>query len=408
MPGALEGVRVLEFASMVAGPVAAMMLADQGADVIKVEPPRGDLMRHFAFGRNGLSASFLSCNRNKRSIAIDLKAPEGLKVVHKLIATADVLIHNFRPGAADRIGLGERAVREIRPNIVYVSITGFGESGPYAQQRAYDPVIQALSGLAEIQRDRDTGRPRMIRTIIADYTTALTAAQAITAALFARQRSGVGQHVRIAMLDAMISYLWPEAMPSLTFVGEERDPSDGELGPDLIFATQDRYITAGALSDDEWAGMCRALKREDLIDDPHFKTARDRAINALERREITAAELEKWTANEILPRLLANDVPSAPVVSRFELLRDPQVQENGVFEEYEYPPFGRIRQPRPAALFDRTPSAIRKLAPLLGADNAAVLGELGYSADDVARLQANGVVQAETPRNEPPAGKRSA
>ncbi len=230
-------------------------------------------------------------------------------------------MHNFRPGAAERIGLGEDAVRAIRADIIYVSISGFGESGPYANQRAYDPVIQALSGLAEIQRDRDTGRPRMVRTIIADYTTALTAAQAITAALFARQKGGIGQHVRIAMLDAMISYLWPEAMPSLTFVGEERDPSDGELGPDLIYAAQDRYITAGALSDDEWAGMCRALNREDLIDDARFKTARDRAINAVERREITAAELEKWTANDILPRLLANDVPSAPVVSRFELLQ---------------------------------------------------------------------------------------
>jgi crotonobetainyl-CoA:carnitine CoA-transferase CaiB-like acyl-CoA transferase len=129
------------------------------------------------------------------------------------------------------------------------------------------------------------------------------------------------------MLDSMISYLWPEAIPSLTFVGEEQDPSDDELGPDLIFATQDRYITAGALSDEEWAGMCRPLKREDLIDDPRFKTVRDRAINAVERREITTAELEKWTAQEILARLLANDVPSAPVVSRFELLSDPQVRE---------------------------------------------------------------------------------
>src|SRR5208282_71635 len=217
------------------GPVAAMMLADQGADVIKVEPPAGDLMRRFAFGRNGMSASFLSCNRNKRSLAIDLKTPEGLQVVCKLIATADVLMHNFRPGAAERIGLGEDAVRALRSDIIYVSISGFGESGPYSKQRAYDPVIQALSGLAEIQRDRDTGRPRMVRTIIADYTTALTAARAITAALFARERSGQGQHVRIAMLDAMISYLWPEAMASLTFVGDEIDPSEGELGPDLVF-----------------------------------------------------------------------------------------------------------------------------------------------------------------------------
>lgn len=392
MSGALQGVRVLDLTTMVAGPVAAMMLGDQGADVIKVESPTGDLMRRFAFGRNGMSASFLSCNRNKRSLAVDIKSAEGLEIARKLVVSADVLMHNFRPGAAERLGLGEDVVRITRPDIIYASISGFGENGPYAHQRAYDPIIQALSGLAEIQRDRDTARPRMIRTIIADYTTALTAAQAITAALFARQRSGVGQHVRIAMLDSMISYLWPEAMPSLTFVGEEQDPSEDEVGPDLIFATQDRYITAGALSDDEWAGMCRALNREDLINDPRFKTARDRAINAVERREMITAELEKWTAEKILARLLANDVPSAPVLSRFELLTDLQVKESHILEEHESKEFGKIRQPRPAALFDVTPSNIRKLAPMLGADNELILSELGYCAKDIERLKANGIL----------------
>jgi crotonobetainyl-CoA:carnitine CoA-transferase CaiB-like acyl-CoA transferase len=392
MSGPLEGVRVLDFTSMVAGPVATMMLADQGAEVIKIEPPRGDLMRHLSQGRNGMSAFFLCCNRNKRSLAIDLKTAEGLEIVKKLIATADVLVHNFRPGTAERVGLGEEAVRGIRRDIVYVSINGFGESGPYAGQRAYDPVIQALCGLADVQRDRDTGRPRMVRTIIADNTTALTAAQAITAALFARERSGQGQHVRLAMLDAMISYLWPEAMTSLTFVGDETDPSDGELGPDLVFAAQDRYLTAAALSDDEWAGMCRALNRQDLIDDPRFKTARDRSQHGVERREIVAAELEKWTASEILPRLLSNDVPSAPVLSRFELLQDQQVRENHLLEEFHSNAFGKVRMPRPAARFDRTPAGVRTMAPLLGADNAAILNALGYSGDDIARLEQSRVL----------------
>jgi len=392
MPGALEGVRVLDLTTMVAGPVATMMLADQGADVIKVESPHGDLMRHFSRGRNGMNAGFLCCNRNKRSLAVDLKSAVGLEVIKKLIATAQVFVHNFRPGIAERMGLGEEVVRAIRRDIIYVSITGYGTNGPYANQRAYDPVIQAMSGLADVQRDRDTGRPRMVRTIIADYTTALTAAQAITAALFARERSGEGQHVRIAMLDAMISYLWPEAMPSLTFVGDETDPSDGEVGPDLVFATQDRYITAAALSDDEWAGMCRSLNRLDLINDPRFKTARDRSINAVERRTITSSELEKWRADEILPRLLANDVPSAPVVSRFELLQDQQVRENHILEEFESSAFGIVRMPRAAARFDRTPATVRTLAPILGADNAAILAELGYDADHIARLENSRVV----------------
>jgi crotonobetainyl-CoA:carnitine CoA-transferase CaiB-like acyl-CoA transferase len=396
MPGALDGVRILDLATMVAGPVATMMLADQGADVIKVESPQGDLMRHFSRGRNGMNAAFLSCNRNKRSLAVDLKSADGLEIIKKLIATAQVLVHNFRPGIAERIGLGEETVRAIRRDIVYVSITGYGESGPYAKQRAYDPVIQAMSGLADIQRDRDTGRPRMVRTIIADYTTALTAAQAITAALFARERTGEGQHVRLSMLDSMISYLWPEAMPNLTFVGAETDPSDGEVGPDLVFATQDRYITAAALSDDEWAGMCRALNREELIDDPRFKTARDRSINAVERRTITSTELEKWRADEILPRLLANDVPSAPVVSRFELLQDVQVRENHILEEFESEEFGRVRMPRAAAQFDRTPAAVRALAPKLGADNAAILAELGYQASDITRLESDRIIRSQS------------
>src|ERR1700688_1679004 len=395
MAGAMDGVRILDLTTMVAGPVATMMLADQGADVIKVESPRGDLMRHFSRGRNGMNASFLSCNRNKRSLAIDLKSDDGLEILKRLIPTAQVFVHNFRPGIAERMGLGEEVVRAVRRDIVYVSITGYGTSGPYANQRAYDPVIQAMSGLADIQRERDTGRPRMVRTIIADYTTALTAAQAITAALFARERTGQGQHVRLSMLDTMISYLWPEAMPSMTFVGNETDPSDGEMGPDLVFTTQDRYITAAALSDDEWAGICRALKREDLIDDPRFKTARDRAVNAVERRTITSSELEKWRASEILPRLLANDVPSAPILSRFELLQEEQVRENQILEVFESEKLGKLRMPRPAARFDRTPAEIRAMAPFLGADNAALLEELGYDADDIARFENAKIVRSQ-------------
>ncbi len=392
MAGALDGIRILDLTTMVAGPVATMMLADQGADVIKVESPRGDLMRHFSRGRNGMNASFLSCNRNKRSLAVDLKSDGGPQILKRLIATAQAFVHNFRPGIAERIGLGEETVRAVRRDIVYVSITGYGTKGPYANQRAYDPVIQAMSGLADIQRDRDTGRPRMVRTIIADYTTALTAAQAITAALFARERTGEGQHVQLSMLDSMISYLWPEAMPNLTFVGSETDPSDGEVGPDLVFATQDRYITAAALSDDEWAGICRALNREELIDDPRFKTARDRSINAVERRTITSTELEKWRADEILPRLLANDVPCAPVRSRFELLQDDQVRENDILQEFESKEFGKVRMPRMAAQFDRTPATVHALAPLLGADNATILAELGYEANDITRFESSRVL----------------
>lgn len=386
MAGPLDGIRVIDMTTMVSGPVATMMLADQGADVIKIEPPRGDIMRHAGTQHRGMSASFLSCNRSKRSLCVDLKTEPGLDIVRKLVVTADVLVQNFRPGAIERMGLGEDVVRALLPEIIFVSISGFGEDGPYAHQRVYDGVIQALSGLAEIQADRDTGRPRMVRTIVPDKTTALTAAQAITAALFARERTGEGQHVRLAMLDTMISFLWPEASSSLSFVGHERDPGRTQQASDLVFATRDGYITAGAVSDAEWSGLCRAFRRHDLIDDPRFATAAGRVEYVVERRDIMNTEIAKWQSAEILARLDREGVPSAPILSRTEVIDDAQVRHNDIIEEYNDPALGRIRQPRPAARFEATPSTIRSMAPRLGADNDAILSELGYGRDEIDRL----------------------
>ena len=397
MAGPLENVRVLDLTTMVAGPVATMMLADQGAEVIKIESPRGDLMRNFGSINNGMAATFLSCNRNKRGLALDIKTPEGIAILKKLVATADVFVQNFRPGAIARMGLGEDVVRAIRPDVIYVSISGFGENGPYAHQRVYDPVIQALCGLADIQTDYATGQPRMVRTIVPDKTTAVTAAQAITAALFARERTGVGQHIRIAMLDTMIAYLWPEGISSLSFVGKELDPARGQMGLDLIFRTEDGYITAGALSDAEWSGMCAALDRADLLEDERFRTAASRAVHGAERREIVSAEIRKWPTREILDRLDREEVPCAPVLTRWQLLEDEQVKANEVIEIHKDTTFGEVRQPRPAARFDRTPAEIRALAPYLGGDNAAILEEIGYSETEIARLGESGVLAGREP-----------
>jgi crotonobetainyl-CoA:carnitine CoA-transferase CaiB-like acyl-CoA transferase len=397
MPGPLHGVRVLDLTAMISGPMATMILADQGADVIKIEPPAGDLMRHYGVMRRGMSSSFLSNNHGKRSLTVDIKSPAGLEIVLKLAATADVLVQNFRPGAIERMGLGEDTVRAAKPDIIYVSISGFGERGPYAGQRVYDPVIQALCGLAEIQSDRETGQPRMVRTVIPDKTTAVTAAQAITAALFARERTGQGQHVRLAMLDTMVAYLWPEASSSLSFVGNEADPARGQMGLDLVFKTQDRHITAGAVSDAEWQGMCRALERPDLIADERFSSVAARSKNVVERRAIMSAELAKWPSVEILRRLRSENVPCAPVLSRVEVLDDEQVVINGIIEVHDDAVLGPVRQPRPAARFSITPAAVRRLAPYLGADNREIMTELGYSANDVDRLAAAGVLYAKPP-----------
>ena len=309
-----------------------------------------------------------------------------------------MLVQNFRPGAIERMGLGEDVVRAIKPDIVYVSISGVGESGPYAKQRIYDPMIQALSGMAEIQADKDTGRPRMVRTVICDQTTALTAAQAITAALFERLRSGRGQHVRLSMLDTMVSFLWGEGMAPLTFVGQEADPASGQLGGDLIYRTKDRYITAGAVTDMEWQGMCRALHRLDLLEDPRFKTPDGRFTNVDVRREITADEIAKWETDEILERLRANDVPCAPVLDRRKLGEDPQITHNDIIGIYEDPTLGQVRQARPAARFDQTPAEPALMAPFLGADNETLLDELGYSVKEVSRLKADGVLGAHPPK----------
>lgn len=378
--GPLAGVRVVDLTAMISGPVATMMLADQGADVIKVEPPGGDLVRHMGATRGGLSATFLSANRSKRSVVLDLKTPLGLEALARLVATADVFVQNFRPGAAERMGIGEAALRAVREDLIYVSISGFGETGPYAHKRVYDPVIQALSGLAAIQADRDSGRPRMVRTIVPDKVTALTAAQAITAALFARERHGGGQHLKLAMLDATVAFLWPEGMTGHTFVGAEVAAARAQLAQDLIFATADGYITAGAVSDAEWAGMCRALERPEWEQDVRFRTAQDRVENVAERLRLTAEVLATRPSGYWLEHLDREGVPCAPVLSRSDVVGHEQIIANELLAEYAHPDAGRIRQPRPAARFDRTPAAIRCGAPALGADTEALLTELEFDS----------------------------
>ena len=383
---------MLDLTSMISGPVATMMLADQGAEVIKVEPPEGELVRHMGRNAGGLTSLFLSANRSKRSIALDLKNPAGVDVLKRLISTADVFVQNFRPGAIDRMGLGESVVRDINASVIYVSISGFGETGPYAHQRVYDPVIQALSGLADIQMDAASGRPQMIRTIIPDKTTSVTAAQAITAALFRRERSGEGQHVKLAMLDTMVAYLWPEGMARYTFADRAPEPSRGEASPDLIYRTQDGYITAGALSDKEWQGMCRALDRPQWINDERFRTANARVVNGKLRRELTAEVLLTGSSVDWLERLDDEGVQSAPVLGRHEVLDHPQIQANEMIVEEVHPVAGPIRQARPAARFDRTPARIRGPAPELGADTVAILEELGVSSTEIDELVAGGAV----------------
>ncbi len=387
MPGPLHGYRIVDLTSMISGPLATMILADQGADVIKVEnPDGGDHTRAANNRRNGFSASFLNNNRNKRSLALDLKDPQAKEALIRLVATADVFVQNFRPGVAERMGLGEDALRAVAPRLIYVSISGFGEKGPFAGKPVYDPLVQAMSGLATIQAGSDNERPRLVRTIVPDKLTAVTASQAITAALLARERTGEGQHVRVSMLEAVIAFLFASDMGSQTFVGDEFPQQDAASFIDLIYETSTSYISCAVQSNKEWEALTRALDRPEWLDDPRFMTPALRQRNIDARLTMTQEVLRARPAAEWLERLTAAGVPCAPVLTRGEMIRDPQVAATGIVVETEHPVAGRIRGARPAARFSATPAALRLGGPALGEHSEAILAELGYDSANVAAL----------------------
>jgi crotonobetainyl-CoA:carnitine CoA-transferase CaiB-like acyl-CoA transferase len=384
MPGPLFGYRIVDLTSMISGPMATMILADQGADVIKVEnPDGGDHTRAGNNRRAGFSASFLNNNRNKRSLALDLKQPEAREIVLRLAATADVFVQNFRPGVIDRMGLGEEAIRAVRPDIVYVSISGFGETGPFAGKPVYDPLIQAVSGLASVQAGSDSERPRLVRTILPDKLTAVSAAQAITAALLARERTGQGQHVRLSMLDAVVAFLWGSDMGSQTFVGSEFPQAEAASFIDLIYETATTHISVAVQTNKEWTALTRALDKPEWLEDPRFRTPALRQQNIDTRLNMTQDVLRTRSAEEWLARLTEAGVPCAPVLTRSAMLDNEQVRANGIVVHPEHPEAGTLRQARPAARFSGTPASIRSGGPSLGQHNAEILAELGYPAEAV-------------------------
>jgi crotonobetainyl-CoA:carnitine CoA-transferase CaiB-like acyl-CoA transferase len=373
-----------------------MMLGDQGADVIKVEPTHGEQLRYLGEKHNDITPTFYSCNRNKKSLAIDLKCDAGKAVLWKLIDDADVLLQNFRPGAIERMGFSEETVRQRNEGIIFVSISGFGEKGPYAHKRVYDPIIQGLSGAADIQANRETGRPGMFRIIIADKISALTAAQAISSALFHRERKGEGQHIKLSMLDATVAFFWPEGMSGLTFAEKEADHKKSFSSIDLIYESSDGYITMSTVSDKEWAGFCNAVGRTELVSDERFATALARRQNMAARREIAGAEIAKRSTQELLQILDAQDVPCAPILSRQELLGHPQILEGGTVSRQQVEGFGEVRQAFPAARFQLTDSTLRMPAPKLGQHSLEILAALGYDEDGSNELiEAKIVLQAE-------------
>jgi crotonobetainyl-CoA:carnitine CoA-transferase CaiB-like acyl-CoA transferase len=397
MSGPLSGVRVLDLTGVVSGPFATMFLADQGADVLKIEPIGGDITRRSraAVGKtNEFSALFISSNRGKRSLALDIKHDAGREILARLASQADVLVQNFRPGAMERLGLGPEQLRQRHPRLIYVSISGVGDSGPYVKKRVYDPIIQGLSGFCDIQSQPQTNRPQMIRTIVCDKTTAVFTAQAVCAALYAREKTGQGDHIQVAMLDTMIAYLWPEGMMQYTVVGAESTAADPNDRPDLVFRTSDGYLTCGTISDSEWQGFCKATGDPELAHDARFATPSARSLNATARINKMQEYIAQHTTVEWLERLDAADVPCAPILRRGEIIHNEQVVARGIIAEFEQPGVGRVRQPKPAARFALNEAKIGGPAPSVGQHSREVLRELGYSEAAIEQLISDRAVRA--------------
>ena len=399
MAGPLEDFRIIDLTTMVSGPLATMILADQGADVVKVEMPRGgDHTRQVATRRGGVSASFLNNNRNKRSIALDLKTPEGLEAVKRLVADADVFIQNFRPGVAARLGLGYEALKAINPRLVHVSIAGFGFEGPFADKPVFDPLIQSLSGLTTVQAGSDEERPRLVRTILPDKLTGFATAQAVCAALLARSRTGQGQEVKLSMLDCVLAFLWGSDMGGHTFIGDELDREMAQSWIDLIYETRDGYISVAVMRHKEWCGLAAAAERPDWTEDPRFQDSEGLDTHKHARLELTQSVLRERTTAEWIERLEAHGVPCAPVLTRREAIRHPQVLANDILMESDHPAAGRLRQARNPAKFSATPSELRFTAPGLGQHTREILAEAGYTEREIEALLDSGAAADEEAR----------
>ena len=389
--GPCAGVRVLDFSTVVSGPVCTQHLGDLGANVVKVEPPIGDFSR-LAGGepRGGLNGFFAQNNRNKRSVVLDLKTEAGVEVARDLAARSDVVVENYRPGVADRIGIGFEQLRSRNPRLVYVAISGFGPDGPYAELPAYDPILQALTGFMPVQGDGPEA-PRMIQCVAADKVAGLHAVSAVLAALLEREHSGQGQRVDVPMLDAYAAFILPEQMGPRTFVDAAPQPAP----PSMFrhFQTRDGFVVGVASQDDQYVGLCRALDREDLENDERFCHIAARFQNLEAFYALIEAEIRKWDTAEFVERARRFGAPFAPVLDVDGFAADPQVRHNGTLMEQSVDGVGTLRSLRPALRFERSSVDTHQPPPRLGAHTDEVLAELGYTPDRLRTLREAGAIR---------------
>jgi crotonobetainyl-CoA:carnitine CoA-transferase CaiB-like acyl-CoA transferase len=384
----LAGIRVVDLTTNMSGPMATMVLADQGADVVKIEALGGDPIRTVGSGQEGMSAYFANNNRAKRSIAIDLSTDRGRALVLRLVDGADVFAQNFRPGVIERLGLGPDVVMKANPRIVYASISGFGSTGPLADAPAYDHVVQALAGFVAIQ-SAGTGEPSMVRHGVIDKATALQLAQAITAALLRRERTGEGGRVDVSMLDAAIAFLWPDGMMDHTV-----DAPAIVLPPTSrsfrVTPTADGHVVLVTLTGAQWAGLTAAVL--DGEGDAAMQDTAERMKGGAEVMRKVRAALASMPTDEVVKRLRAADVPVAPVLALDEVAANDQVQASGTVRAFEHAALGPVHQPRPAPLFDGEAIDPVPAAPRLGEHADEVLREAGWDQAEIDALRADRVI----------------
>jgi len=394
--GILSGYRIIDLTTVVLGPFATQMLGDLGADIIKVEPPEGDVMRHAGPQRSpGMGPIYLTMNRNKRSITLDLKQKTAKAALEKLITSADALIHNVRAAGIERLGFGYEQVRAMRPDIVYVHATGFGSDGPYAGRPAYDDLVQAASGMASmLPRQDGSEAPRYFPGLIADKTAGLYAANAMLAGLLHRERTGEGQFIEVPMLECMVSFNMAENLYGHTFV-----PPLGPTGyvramtPERRpYRTKDGYIAALPYTDAQWSAFFSVAGRPELADDPRFSVYRARSQNIAEAYRLAAEILKERTTAEWLELLGAANVPVMPVHTLESVLTDSQMRETGFVAEREHPSEGRYLALGQPLRFSAAPAAIRREPPRQGADTEELLAELGYSDAEIRAMAGEGAL----------------
>lgn len=392
MSGPLAGVKIVDCSAYITGPFATMMLADQGAEVLKVEPIGiGDVMRHLGTARGGISTLFAGCNRSKRSLALNLRHERGIEILHKLVAGSDVFIQNYRPGVAERLGIGEQDLRLRKADLIYASISAFGPEGPWASRPAFDHVVQALSGMAAVQADLETGEPGFVRNAVVDKLTALTTAQAITAAILHRERTGEGQHLELSMLGAALHFLWPDGMGRDTLLGDDVTLRPPIANSYRMTTLKDGHMAVAVVTLEQVHGLMRAMGMPELIEDERFST-----LNALlAHLDEFEAEIGDIAAERTLDEGLASfereDVPGAPVLTPAQVPEHPQVKAAGMVEEVVHPSMGRMLRPRPPVRFSRSPAGISRHAPALGEHGDEVLSELGFNEAEREDLRAKGI-----------------